>query len=138
MDAATAWLLARPRPARRRLLAAAAAAAASPVAAAWRWALLAPLLGGLAGAALFAVGLLAWRTLLAPATRDRVNLFDGASLTTRRRYLAATTAGWLVVVMLSSRMLPAPARVAMGTLNVTVLLALGWLFRGRPGGPSTR
>lgn len=91
----------------------------------------APLVGALAGGALFLAAYGYWHTVLPAEKQDETDLKARYPLKQRRGIVGAVTAVWLIVLLLFGR-LPFVPSFLLGTLNVFVLISLYWIWRATP------
>lgn len=88
-----------------------------------------PVVGALAGAALFVAGFGYWHSVLSPEAQRSTNLKARYPLKQRRGIIGAAATVWIILLLLGGQAVPAPI---MGTANVAVLFALYWLWRATP------
>jgi hypothetical protein len=134
MNGVLAWLDTRPRGNRKAALLGAAIADVALVVATGAAGIdpVAPFIGGVAGVVLFGLLYCAYRTVLTEEQQSRVNLRDRIALPRRRGMVFVLGALWMIILLLSSRIVPDILDTLVGTLSVFVVCGLVMLFRLSP------
>lgn len=89
----------------------------------------APLVGCVAGVALFVAAYGYWHTMLTDEQQDQTNLKTRKDLRSRRGIVGAGVAVWIIALLLTGPYLP---DAALGTVNVFVAITAYWLWRATP------